>query len=581
LYKNKKETSSNKATMNNNNKNSIKQTTIEDLSYDLLRRSFVFCTLNDIIETLPFVSKHFYNSLSFDDSSWWKQVYMYYFGTSNTITCSTLDNYCESVCEKDDMCKTRSDWTWYQFVYRCYKANERYGMGKPCKCDVLEITGQRHPLTCVRIVNSFVESQGPSCQRNISSEYSFKYLICTSSDFKIHVWRRELCPFDAGKAKWECVHMKKGHYDTINNLEISRGNCTDNSITFFTSSYDKTINCWSLTNLGKEDEKLSVFQKLIGHTDRVKCILPSRVNFSRIISCSGDKTTKIWDIHEGKCVHDIHDKRMIWCLEEGGSTGQLFASVFTGGCDGKIELHSLKAMKPISFQAHSDIVSHMRFIPESNILISTSFDKSIKIWDMRMLSNGKPLHNIADAHAHSIISMSLDNNQSSQFVTCSADGWARVWNYKTGQLIQTLLTPKLLAGLYNTTPSLGGPNQLQPNAIFRQFVRGRSFPSGEHSVVMHHGAVLSNINGSDNLTYWSPSPPNYHHQIQPIPVGSYKPKYMMLSQMHSAMPQYQTTIRDFQMDSMCMVACVQQTPVGNHNSFLLSKSFLYYWDFAK
>ena len=108
-----------------------------------------------------------------------------------------------------------------------------------------------------------------------------------SADKKIKIW---LCNSNGGKN--DCIQTLTGHAGWIKSIEIT---CNENHL--LSCSHDKTIKLWNL----EDGTCVRTFQ---GHTEYVYCI---RANADgKVISGSSDKSVKIWDLNSGKCVQTIN-----------------------------------------------------------------------------------------------------------------------------------------------------------------------------------------------------------------------------------------------------------------------------------
>jgi WD40 repeat protein len=526
---------------------------MNELAYDLLRRIFTYCDVREIIDQFRFVSKSFHSALEYP--LFWKQIYFQYFGTHS---------HCYDHIHDSINCDTTTT-SWFSVVCRHNDANERLTIGIPRRMNVLQVPQQKHPMSCIRLVNSFVELNS----NKLSMDQSYKYLITGTSDHKVCVWKRKL--FDR-HSEWKCAHTLKAHYDAVNNIEVSKTSWNSDKLYFYTSSDDRTINSWCLSPLGQEEETLTMQHTLMGHNDRIKCLHASRSDTTKLFSSSRDKKTKIWDLNTGQCIQDIdNDPAMIWCMEEGGVDNH-YAYVYTGDTAGRIGICSSSSKtSPVYFQAHDDVISSIAHIPDQHTLISASYDKGIKIWDTRKLGSDTFLHHIQNAHSHYIVSLSLSNSHSPQFATCSADGWTRVWDYKTGTDVQTLFTPRTLT-------AFGEERFANEQQFADQLFRTTASPlSTKYEVRMHHGGVLSNTNANDNLTFWSqPLQATQRNQMRAMPVANLK---MNVSTGNES-TRYSMLIHDFLLSSTSIIASAEYVP-ATPDFFNVAKSYLYIWEFDK
>jgi len=153
------------------------------------------------------------------------------------------------------------------------------------KC-VCTLEGHTNFVLCLRVLS------------NSNSNDQLK-LASGSADKKIKIW---LCNVNGGGngggkgggAKTsECIQTLSGHSGWINSIEI----IFDSENQLLSCSHDKTVKLWNLV----DGTCIRTFQ---GHTEYVYCI---RTNAEgKLISGSNDKSIRIWDINTGKCIQTIN-----------------------------------------------------------------------------------------------------------------------------------------------------------------------------------------------------------------------------------------------------------------------------------
>ena len=83
---------------------------------------------------------------------------------------------------------------------------------------------------------------------------------------------------------------------------------------------------------------------------------------------------------------------------------------------------------------HSAWINSLAFSKDGRLLVSGSFDHSVKLWDV---SSGKELHTLS-GHSDAVSSVSFSPNRDS-LVSTSYDGTLKVWNPTDGALVCTFV----------------------------------------------------------------------------------------------------------------------------------------------
>lgn len=87
----------------------------------------------------------------------------------------------------------------------------------------------------------------------------------------------------------------------------------------------------------------------------------------------------------------------------------------------------------VEFKGHSNFCFSVKFSPQGNLLVSGSFDETVKIWDVR---SGEC---VATLPAHSDPVTGVDfNRDGTCIVSSSHDGLIRIWDVATGECLKTI-----------------------------------------------------------------------------------------------------------------------------------------------
>lgn len=213
----------------------------------------------------------------------------------------------------------------------------------------------------------------------------------------------------------------------------------------------------------------SVDQILTGHSDTITCILWSGrdTENSTLYSSSRDTTIKIWNVNEGTLIYNFKGhKHWVNCLTLNSERllkngiynldviinkinivnyieksknimknffkNQHHEKIVSGSDDGTlflIECLQNKEYKNTRLLGHQKPVIHAQFSPNGKMIVSSSFDKSIRVW---LAADGKFLA-VYRGHVGPVykVAWSIDNNF---FVSCSQDSTLKLW--KVSHLFQ-------------------------------------------------------------------------------------------------------------------------------------------------
>jgi len=182
----------------------------------------------------------------------------------------------------------------------------------------------------------------------------------------------------------ELLHEFEGHRDTIYGIALSHDNKT-----LATSSYDRTVLIWDVDS-GK------VLQKLTGHNDAVYD-LDFNKDSTVLASASGDETLKLWLVANGERLDTLGQPLEEQFVARFSPDDKYVAGA---GCDNRIRLWSFVSktsamINPLVFArfGHDQPIVDLAFSRDSKILVSTSEDRSVKVWDTASMRQIQALEN--------------------------------------------------------------------------------------------------------------------------------------------------------------------------------------------
>jgi len=143
-----------------------------------------------------------------------------------------------------------------------------------------------------------------------------------------------------------------------------------------------------------------------------------------------DTVGRCMDVSKGFTFSDVNSVRAstskVSCCHF-SSDGKLLAS---GGHDKKVVLWYTDSLKQkATLEEHSSLITDVRFSPSMPRLATSSFDKTVRVWDV-----DHPGYSLRTFTGHSTSVMSLDfhPNKDDLICSCDGDGEIRYWSINNG-----------------------------------------------------------------------------------------------------------------------------------------------------
>ncbi|CAM4543454.1 unnamed protein product [Lepidochelys kempii] len=214
------------------------------------------------------------------------------------------------------------------------------------------------------------------------------------------------------------IHLKilRGHCDTVSSCHF----CFEDT-KILSCSYDRTMKLWDV----EKGVPVQVFEE--EHTAPIsECSLTP--DNKRVITSSYDKTVKAWDMETGK---------MLWTVDQEGLVTSCNIS-----CDGKYVVSGLDMENAICVtdalnattvayvqDHHRSTITRCCFDPDNERVSSVSSDKTIKLWDIIAQSTTITVN---EAHTN-VISDCCFTIDGHYLCTASWDKTLKIWDIKTGE----------------------------------------------------------------------------------------------------------------------------------------------------
>ncbi|EGG07925.1 uncharacterized protein MELLADRAFT_71582 [Melampsora larici-populina 98AG31] len=185
-----------------------------------------------------------------------------------------------------------------------------------------------------------------------------------------------------------------------------------------------------------------------GHTGIVNSIsISSTSSRDLIASGSDDGTVKIWCEDEKDAVDEVELNYPITAVQWSADGQQLFI----GGIDNDVHCFDLRKKEVSwSLRAHTDTISGLRLSPDGSFLLSSAFDDTLRIWDVRPFApvnnlNGphypprlvKTLLGAPSGHDNQLRTPSWDPS-GDRVAVGAADRSLTIWHVNTGNILYKL-----------------------------------------------------------------------------------------------------------------------------------------------
>ena len=170
-----------------------------------------------------------------------------------------------------------------------------------------------------------------------------------------------------------------------------------------------------------------------GHTDEVSCV--KVLDPARILTCSADRTIRIWEIGTGECLKKIQTNEntpndiVLLSQDKIASFSQEEECIRIWDIENGVCLMELEGHEAEKYDDFVNVIKKL----SSDRLLSGATDKKIKLWD---LNTGLCLK-IFVGHKDAVENLEILSDD--KILSCSTDQTIKVWNLITGDCLQTLI----------------------------------------------------------------------------------------------------------------------------------------------
>jgi WD40 repeat protein len=190
-----------------------------------------------------------------------------------------------------------------------------------------------------------------------------------------------------------------------------------------TCSGDKTVKIW--------DPSSSPWKLLINytnHTDSVQSL--EVISTDLIASGSKDKTIQIWSVNTGELKNKIQTSSSVTRLKL-LSNGLFLVAILDPNI---LNIYNINNSGNVNFirTGHNGTVLELEYISDRNLLASSSDDLTIRIWDL----TSRTCKFILTGHTDAVYGLKSISNE--VLASASQDNTIKLWNITNGTLIKTL-----------------------------------------------------------------------------------------------------------------------------------------------
>ncbi|MDZ8080009.1 MAG: WD40 repeat domain-containing protein [Nostoc sp. DcaGUA01] len=237
---------------------------------------------------------------------------------------------------------------------------------------------------------------------------------------------------------WECWQTLQGHTRGINCLAFSSGCNNGNALPILASGSRGETKLWDLSK-GELIDTLSEYPWVIsGLVDEVNSLAFSS-DGQTLVSCGADSTIKIWHVGALDLIDILHKHHGVVRCAAFTPDGRMLA---TGGDDRKILFWDLIHRQVAIALSLDDTAAHSLVLsPDGQTVVTGSYRK-IKVWrispqtGIKSLKDTEPLHTLM-GHSHIVCSLAISRD-GKLLVSGSWDQTIKIWHLESGKLLHTL-----------------------------------------------------------------------------------------------------------------------------------------------
>lgn len=218
----------------------------------------------------------------------------------------------------------------------------------------------------------------------------------------------------------------------------------------------------------------------IGHDNVINCLDITKRGEDVLLSGSDDGSFALWDVRQKAAVDYVETDYPISAVafSEAGN------EIYTGGVTNSINVWDVRKKAIIyALQGHQDTITSLQISPDSQSLLSNSFDGTVRTWDVRPFAptnrHIKTYDGAPSGIERNLIRASWDQ-KGERIVAGSGDRTVVIWDVRTGKLLYKLPGHKGTVNDVRFTPAN------EPISMWDRYIFGKS--NRVHSLICFFGS---------------------------------------------------------------------------------------------